>query len=330
MSRKQKRKAQALALAAQPTGTGKKKAAAGGGVAAATVQDIAKRQKRAERFEAASTAATSDSWATPTVAQDEDWDKMVVRGTSQALEKGYLRLTMAPDAATVRPPSVLVAALAHVKARWEREHDYAWVCDQLKAIRQDLTVQHVNDEFAVTVYETHARWALESDDLNEFNQCQTQLLKLYAAGIGGARDEFTAYRILYYLYRELSSDLAKQLLRLTPAERTCEPIKHALQVCTAVALSNTQQFFHLHARAPHMSAYLLDYMVPAQRRHALRAICAAYRPAVPLTFLATALGFARSGDAALRQWLDEQGAVCDATQLQTKETQQALGGGAAT
>jgi len=115
-------------------------------------------------------------------------------------------------------------------------------------------VQHIVSPLTVEVYEAHARIALEEGDLNEFNQCQTQLGSLYRdprvltddddddddgkAGEGnekacrkkgrvvGHPAEFAAYRILYYCYSRATSDLVSFLADLQRSSNSAAEESH--------------------------------------------------------------------------------------------------------
>jgi hypothetical protein len=224
-------------------------------------------EKRQKRHEGEYTTYREDTPPPP--------DGPVV-GTCQDLEKPFLRLNGLPKASRVRPPHILRQTLELLKKRWKKDQNYSYICDQFKSMRQDLTVQRVRDDFTVEVYEIHARIALEKGDLGEYNQCQTQLKALYKLGLKGKPNEFTAYRILYFIHTANRTELNNALADLTAAEKKDKAIKHALDVRSALALGNYHRFFQLYNDTPNMGAYLMDMFVGRERLAALCNICKAY------------------------------------------------------
>lgn len=234
-----------------------------------------KKQDRAARFEiseARKRVTHSPTFSGLSSQGLEDGDAMDyhIVGTSSDLVKPYLRLTSAPDPATVRPQHILEKALERVQERWKAKGDYHNACEQMKSIRQDLTVQGIKNEFSVRVYECHARIALEKGDREEFNQCQTNLKSLYKQGITGEVAEFTAYNILYYIYTKSTTDLNSCLTSLTKELLKDEVVQHALALRSACALCNYHSFFKLYLNAPKMTGYLIDLFISRERTEAMK------------------------------------------------------------
>ncbi|KER27907.1 hypothetical protein T265_13688, partial [Opisthorchis viverrini] len=200
-------------------------------------------------------------------------------GTMQELEKPYLRLTRAPEPHEVRPVSVLKLALEHVKQKWITKSDYHWTCEQFKSIRQDLTVQGIEDEFAVAVYETHADAALDAGDFEEFHQCQSQLLRLYNEGLGSARVlEFTAYRLLYYMFTLDLLGMNTIMAGLRPTHKSNPCVRYALDVRSAWSLHNYRRFFRLVCppddgeQPPLRCGQVIQWFLERERKNALKTI----------------------------------------------------------
>eukprot|EP01038_Epipyxis_sp_PR26KG_P007462 gene7462-10172_t len=212
---------------------------------------------------------------------DFDEESLIIVGTCQKLEKDYLRLTSAPLPSVVRPEEILRKSIQLIKRKWSAEEvDYVYMCSQLKSIRQDLTVQHIRNEFTVHVYETHARVALESDDLNEYNQCQTQLKQLYHSGLKGNKK-----------YKGGSSDLSFIIASLKPEDYKDEAVAHALEIRNALQTDNYHKFFKLYKKTPNMGNYLLDLMIVQCRLYALQKMVRCYKPQVEVEFVVNELSF---------------------------------------
>ena len=268
---------------------------------------------------------------------DTDFEEMTVKGSCEKLEKGYFRLTAPPRAELVRPLLVLRRHVENLNEEWsgKRVHDYEWFCSQFKAVRQDLTVQRISNGFAVEVYESHARIALEEGDLNEYNQCQTQLKDLYGENqldknAVAHQNEFMAFRLIYYVfltriqtYAEGSLDLSRAMLSLSCDQRKDASIAHALRVRRAVAEFDYHGFFRLRKSCPTPGAlHLMNALVPNVRQFALHRICKAYRPSLDVAFVLSELGFSPENYGYGVDWLKSCGCVLssDEKKILTKES----------
>ncbi|KAF8972646.1 SAC3/GANP/Nin1/mts3/eIF-3 p25 family-domain-containing protein [Flammula alnicola] len=245
------------------------------------------REHELERTKRSPYPATDEPEGDPNVI---DWDRYTIVGTSQEIFKDYLRLTSEPKPETIRPYAVLQKTLVELKERWRGKTAYNWICNQFKSLRQDLTVQRIKNEFTVQVYEIHARMALESSDMVEYNQCQATLKSLYELGIPGNVEEFTAYRILMLLHGRNRSELNLFVGQLTPRQKSDDAVQHALEVQRAQAMGNYYKLCDLYMNAPNMGAYIMDHFIARERVKALMVITKAYRN-ISLSFLQKTLAF---------------------------------------
>ena len=164
--------------------------------------------------------------------EEIDWDnldKYVVKGTCMEVEKKYFRLTCAPNPEAVRPEPVLRKALALVKQKWKEEANYQYTIDQLRSLRQDLKVQHIENDLTVDTYETNARISLENGDIRSFKECQTALPDLYKEGNAGSQAEFAAYQIMYTAFSVTTGPSKNLVVTGAPSNRALSKMLQELK-----------------------------------------------------------------------------------------------------
>lgn len=283
---------------------GKKKGSIGDN-SMSSVEEIERRRKRAERFSNVQSSRSSTNLdeeenyanlnAISTKSHRYDKNKRIV-GCCQSLEKSYLRLTSEPNPDLVRPLNVLKKTYAMlIKKHQKRQASYQYLCDQFKSVRQDLRVQMIENQFAVKVYESHARIALENGDIGEFNQCQSRLITLFELPNvkPSCLEEFTSYRVLYYMLTEDNGSI--NTLRLKLMTKNQAVFKNSL-VQTAFALAHARligdyhQFMRMYSELKTLGKKLVDAFIEKEKLKSLVVICKSYNQ-VKLDFLIKELQF---------------------------------------
>lgn len=262
-------------------------------------EEAERRKKRAERFSNTKHSVSSSSLdseenfanlnAIGTKSHQFDKNKSIV-GRCQSLEKSYLRLTSEPNPDLVRPLNVLKKAYTMLMKKYQKKQaSYQYLCDQFKSMRQDLRVQMIDNQFTVKVYESHARIALENGDLGEFNQCQSRLITLFELPTvkPSFLEEFTSYRILYYMLTEDSGSMNTLRLKLMTENEAVfknHMVQTAFRLAHARLVGDYHHFMKIYTSMENLGKKLVDAFIEKEKLKSLVVICKSYNQ-IKLDFL---------------------------------------------
>ena len=213
------------------------------------------------------------------ISRDMSLDEIIkenkIIGTSRALEKEYLRITGADlDPSMYRPPDVLRESFKYCMDKFHNTRNYVYIRDQLRSIRQDLTVQGIEDEFSVLVYETVTKLAIEHLDWDNFNQALNPLESLYADGFGKEENiaEISGYRIMYLIGFKDVTGLYSFIPLLDANIYASQPVQFALEAWKAISQTYWPKFFQLYSEATPLMRNVMTISIPSVRFEALEQI----------------------------------------------------------
>jgi len=212
-------------------------------------------------------------------------DERPVEGSCTDLEKPHSRIMTNAIASEVRSVDVLRKAYEVVREKWVQSKDWVYTSDMLRSIRQDLTVQMVNDSFTVEVYEFNARAALEFSDFKQFDACSEALENLYAdpsvGSVSPNMSEFLAYRLLYLTLQGealmLTLFLREHNNKLREGVQASEPfLTFACQLRSALVVGNLSKVSKLVPEGP-AATELHSALVEGAQLARLANICKSFK-----------------------------------------------------
>ncbi|OHT00270.1 hypothetical protein TRFO_33051 [Tritrichomonas foetus] len=219
-------------------------------------------------------------------SMDDLTSKRIV-GTSTKLEKEYLRLAGDElDPSMFRPLHILKESFEYCLKKFNDNNDYEYISEQLRSIRQDLKVQHIEDQFSVAVYETHARLAIQNDDWGNFNQSMEPLELFYKKGLGEFDHtcEFYCYRILYLVGVDDLAGLYAFIPRIEAPVLESKDVQFALKVWKIASSGEWMRFFRKMRKAPPLVAGVMSIKARSFRFQALRCTIKGFRPPTMETY----------------------------------------------
>eukprot|EP01104_Vermistella_antarctica_P012024 TRINITY_DN3412_c2_g4_i3.p1 TRINITY_DN3412_c2_g4~~TRINITY_DN3412_c2_g4_i3.p1 ORF type:complete len:1022 (+),score=184.48 TRINITY_DN3412_c2_g4_i3:2467-5532(+) len=224
----------------------------------------------------------------------------------------------------VRPPDVLKQTMTYLMSvildsneiEWYEAHNF--VRDRTRAVRQDLTLQHISSLEGVEIVEICARFHILSEhrlceepqekfdkfqNMEQLNKCLVSL-RMFYKDIRTSQlvscpneGEFRAYAMLNHL----EGDLLAECMDMEREVYLSKPVQLVLQVYKAYKGKNYVRFFKLVGQAPYLMACLLHKHFDRVRADALEMMNKVYsrNETYPLSTLVELLGFEDSEEAAL-------------------------------
>ena len=194
-----------------------------------------------------------------------------------------------------RTMSHLLSLMDSKRTTFEKVHRFLW--DRYRAIRTDMSIQHIKDSFAVGCLEQMIRFHIIAEhelceetasvsnphgfnshlNVEQMYKCLTSLFVLYEdlAKQGEPCDnepEFRAYYLLLTMdthgkYRRDKSAHTFALSKMRPEILHSGFVQFAVQLNSAYHEGNFVKFFEVVSRSPYLVACILHaYFVPARRR----------------------------------------------------------------